>query len=81
MVWLVWFYQAAEARLIDEPTLPTRKGKKRTALVVEPDLVGVIPETVIVTNLKGRVSEESLPNVELPGEWVPPETMTLVWLN
>jgi len=47
---------------------PTRRGRKRKAPVVEPNLVGVIPEVVTVTNLEGRVSEEPLPDAELPGE-------------
>lgn len=47
---------------------PTRRERKRQVFVMEPDLVGVIPEVVTVTNLKGRVIEEPLPNAELSGE-------------
>lgn len=63
---------------------PTKRGRKRKAPVVEPDLVGVIPEVVIVTNLEGKVSEEPLLDVELLEEWVPLEIVTmydLVYFN
>ncbi len=52
----------------DEPVPPTRRGRKRKAHMVELDLVGVILEVVTVTDLKGRVSEEPLLDVELPRE-------------
>lgn len=72
----VWLYQATEAQPIEEPAPPTRRGRKRKALAAEPDLVGMVPEVVIVTNLEGGVNEEPLPNAELPEGWVPLEGVT-----
>lgn len=45
----------------------------------EPDLMGLILEVVVVTELEGGVIEESLPEVETLASWVPPEAMTQVW--
>lgn len=36
--------------------------------MVEPNLVGVILKVVTMTNLKGRVSEEPLPDAKLARE-------------
>lgn len=44
--------------------------------MVELDLVRVILKAVTVTDLEGRVSEEPLPDVELPEGWVPSEIVT-----
>lgn len=46
---------------------PTKSERKRKALMVEPNMVGVIPQVVMVTDLEGGVSEEPSPDVELRG--------------
>lgn len=58
--------------------LPGGIGRGRF-LPPEPDLVGMVPEVVTLTNVGGGVSEEPLPKAELPEGWVPSEMVTHVW--
>lgn len=64
---------------VEEPTPPTRSGRKRKVIPAEPDLVGIVPKVVTMTDLEGGVSEEPLPKAELPEGWVPPKMVTQVW--
>lgn len=41
--------------------------------------MGMVPKVVPMTDLEGGVTEEPLPEAELPESWVPPEAMTQVW--
>lgn len=61
---------------IDEPAPLVQRGRKRRVPPAEPNLMGMIPEVVPVTDLKGGVGEELLPGAELPEGWVPPKGMT-----
>lgn len=41
----------------------------------------MVLEVVTMTILESGVSEEPLPEVELPKGWVPPKVMTHVWFD
>lgn len=44
----------------------------------EPDLLGLIPEVVPMTDLEGGVIKEPLLEAETPTSWMPPKAMTQV---
>lgn len=43
--------------------------------------MGLIPEVIPVTDLDGGVTEEPLPEAEIPKGWMLPEVMTQVWFG
>lgn len=45
----------------------------------EPDLIGLIPKVVVMTDFEGGVIEEPLPEAETLASWVPPKTVSQVW--
>lgn len=49
--------------------------------LAKPDLLGLIPKVALVTNLKGGVIEEPLPEAETPASWLPPKAVTQVWIE
>lgn len=75
---LFWFQQATTAQPLEELAPLTHRGRKRRVPPTKPDLMGMVPEVVLVTDLKGGASEEPLLEAELLEGWVPPEGMTQV---
>lgn len=43
---------------------------------IEPDLMGLIPKVVVVTDLEGGVTEEPLPEAKTPTSSVPSKVVT-----
>lgn len=61
-----------------KPTPPTRRGRKRKAPMVEPDLVGMVLEMVMVIGLEAGETEMPLPEAKVLEGWVPPKTVSQV---
>ena len=46
---------------------------------MEPDVMGLVPKVVTLPSAGGEAIEMSLPEVELPRGWMPPEGVTQVY--